>query len=160
MTSMAKDGGRKFKEAREWLEANKEKMAECRANGVLFAPVLKEAGISQSTYYRVLKARPDLARAVDKGREELCDKLKGELYRRCFKHTLVTTKTYTKRDVETGRETVYTEKTEKEVDGDIAAIQILLKNNDPNWTDNPADLEMRRRELEWKIKKDKENLGL
>jgi hypothetical protein len=51
--------------------------------------------------------------------------------------------------LETGHETQYTEIVTKEIDGDIAAINLLLKNLDKeNWSNDPANLELRRQELE------------
>jgi hypothetical protein len=50
--------------------------------------------------------------------------------------------------METGHKTQYTEITTKEIDGDIAAINLLLKNLDENWSNDPQNLALRKQELE------------
>ena len=54
-------------------------------------------------------------------------------------------------DIETGHKTQYTEITTKEVDGNIAAAHLLLKNLDKNnWKDNWDNYEFKKQELELK----------
>ena len=50
--------------------------------------------------------------------------------------------------METGHKTQYTEITTKEVDADIAAINLLLKNLDGEWSNDPQNLALRKQELE------------
>ena len=142
------------------LKENQEKIKEFVAKGMGIEAILVQLHIPLTTYYSLIKEFPELDAPRREGQTELVFKLKNELLNRCFKHTLTTTKTYKKKDVETGNETIYVEKIEKEVDGEISALQILLKNNDKDWTDNPAELRQRQKEFEWKMKKDKEDLGL
>lgn len=105
--------------------------------------------ISPSTFYKYLDEKEEFSKAYKKGTFELVCDLRGELARIAFKHTLETKKQYIKQDMETGNKTQYTEITTKEVDGDIAAINLLLKNLDSeNWSNDPANLELRRQELE------------
>ena len=154
-----KHGKSYYKDVKK-LKDNREKLNQFRAKGMPLRDMLKQLGITSANYYRIIKEYPELAEYVEDGKKELVYKLKNELINRCFKHTLTTTKTYKKKDTETGNETVFVEKVEKEVDGDIVAIQILLKNNEEGWTDNPAELELRKQEFEWKKKIDREELGL
>ncbi len=105
-------------------------------------------GVSKSTFCKYLNEQPEFADAYKKGKTELVMDLRGELARIAFKHTLETKKQYIKHDMETGNKTQYTEITTKEVDGDIAAINLLLKNLDENWSNDPQNLALRKQELE------------
>ena len=105
-------------------------------------------GIAKTTFHKYLKEQPAFANAYKKGTAELVMDLRGELARIAFKHTLETKKQYIKQDMETGNKTQYTEITTKEVDGDIAAINLLLKNLDENWSNDPQNLALRKQELE------------
>ena len=51
--------------------------------------------------------------------------------------------------MDTGAKIQYTEITTREVDGDVAAINLLLKNLDrDNWANDPQVLSLRQQELE------------
>ena len=104
--------------------------------------------VSKTTFHKYLKEKPKFADAYKKGTVELVMDLRGELARIAFKHKLETKKVYTKKDEETGNATQYVEITTKEVDGDIAAINLLLKNLDENWSNDPQNLALRKQELE------------
>jgi phenolic acid decarboxylase len=105
-------------------------------------------GVAKTTFHKYLKEKPEFADAYKKGTFELVMDLRGELARVAFKHTLETKKVYTKTDKETGNKTQYIEITTKEVDDDIAAINLLLKNLDENWSNDPQNLALRKQELE------------
>lgn len=91
----------------------------------------------------------DLKDAYKNGTTEFVFELKGELAKLATRHTLETTKVYKKKDDVTGNETTYQEKTTKEVDADIAAINLLLKNLDKeNWSNDPALLEIKKQQVE------------
>ena len=75
--------------------------------------------------------------------------LRGELARQAFKHTLETKKQYVKKDLETGHSTQYTEITSREVDDNVAAAHLLLKNLDrDNWKESWDNYEFKKQELE------------
>lgn len=105
-------------------------------------------GVSKTTFHKYLNEQPEFANAYKNGTAELVMDLRGELARIARKHTLETKKQYIKTDMETGNKTQYTEITTKEVDGDIAAINLLLKNLDENWSNDPQNLALRKQELE------------
>lgn len=104
--------------------------------------------VSKTTFHKYLNEKPEFADAYKKGTVELVMDLRGELARIAFKHSLETKKQYIKQDEVTGHRTQYTEITSKEVDGDIAAINLLLKNLDENWSNDPQNLALRKQELE------------
>lgn len=129
-----------------------EKIKEWRKVGATVENICETLDIPQSSFYEYLKKHKDLAEAYKKGTLEFCIDLRGELARIAFKHTLETSKKYIKADEKTGHMTQYTEITTKEVDGDIAAINLLLKNLDRDWANDPKMLELKQQELELRKK--------
>lgn len=131
------------------VEPHLEKIREWRKVGATVENICEVLGIGVSTWFEYEKRYPDFADAIKKGTAEFCLDLRGELAKLATKHTLETIKRYIKKDEETGNKTQYTEITTKEVDADIAAINLLLKNLDrENWSNDPQNLELRRQELE------------
>ncbi|MBO5843066.1 MAG: hypothetical protein J6R46_08710 [Clostridia bacterium] len=118
-----------------------------RKVGATVENMCEALGISTSTFYKYLDEKQEFADAYKKGTFELVMDLRGELARIAFKHTLETKKQYIKQDEVTGHKTQYTEITTREVDGDIAAINLLLKNLDDNWSNDPQNLALRKQEL-------------
>lgn len=131
------------------VEPNLDKIREWRKVGATVENICEVLGIGVSTWFDYEKRYPEFAEAIKKGTAEFCLDLRGELAKLCKKHTLETKKQYIKHDMETGNKTQYTEITTKEVDADIAAINLLLKNLDrDNWSNDPQNLELRKQELE------------
>lgn len=131
------------------VEPHLEKIREWRKVGATVENICEVLGIGVSTWFEYEKRYPDFADSIKKGTAEFCLDLRGELAKLATKHTLETKKQYIKQDAETGNKTQYTEITTKEVDADIAAINLLLKNLDrENWSNDPAHVELRRQELE------------
>lgn len=140
--------GRNSKYA-ECVKPHLRQIEEWKKVGATDDQICTQLGIGKSSFYDYAKKYPEFAEAIKKGKTALVMDLRGELARIAFKHTLETKKQYIKQDVETGHKTQYTEITTKEIDGDIAAINLLLKNLDPdNWSNDPQNLELRKQELE------------
>lgn len=139
--------GRKSK-YEEYVQPHLEQIAEWRKVGATVKNICDALGIGESTWHEYIKKYPQLAEANKKGTVEFCLDLRGELAKLAKKHTLETKKQYIKQDIETGAKTQYTEITTKEVDADIAAINLLLKNLDENWSNDPQNLRLREQELE------------
>lgn len=130
------------------VRPNLDKIREWRKLGATVEKICDVLGIGVSTWFEYEKRYPEFAYAIKKGTAEFCLDLRGELAKLCKKHTLETKKQYIKED-ENGNKAKYTEITTKEVDADIAAINLLLKNLDrENWSNDPAHVELRRQELE------------
>ena len=125
-----------------------EDIRKWRKVGATVENMCEMLGVSKTTFHKYLNEQPEFANAYKKGTAEFVLDLRGELARIAFKHTLETKKVYTKTDKETGNKTQYIEITTKEVDGDIAAINLLLKNLDENWSNDPQNLALRKQELE------------
>lgn len=123
-------------------------IAEWKRNGATDEQICEQLDVSKSVYYDAKVKYSEFSEILKNSKAMFISDLRGELARLAFKHTLSTVKVYTKND-EKGNPITYREKTEKEVDGDIAAIHLLLKNLDrDNWADNPQGLEIKKQELE------------
>lgn len=131
------------------IKPNLDKIREWRKVGATVENICDALGISRSTWFEYEKKYPEFSDTIKKGTTEFCLDLRGELAKLAKPHTLETKKQYIKQDVETGKKTQYTEITTREVDADIAAINLLLKNLDKeNWSNDPQNLELRKQELE------------
>lgn len=126
-----------------------QKIREWRKIGASVEKICEILDISTSSWAEYAKRHPDFLEAIKKGKDEFCMDLRSELAKLSKRHTLETKKQYIRHDLETGHKTQYTEITTKEVDADIAAINLLLKNLDrENWSNDPQNLELRKQELE------------
>lgn len=122
---------------------------EWRLAGATIEQICDVLDIAPSTWAEYEKKHSEFSEAIKKGKTEFCLDLRKNLAYLTRKHTLETKKQYIKHDMETGHKTQYTEITTKEVDPDIAAINLLLKNLDrENWSNDPQNLELRKQELE------------
>lgn len=130
------------------IKPNLDKIKEWRKVGATVENICDCLKVSQATFFKYLKEKKEFAEAYKKGTFEFCMDLRGELARIAFKHTLETKKVYKKKDEETGKDTTYQEIITKEVDGDIAAINLLLKNLDKDWANDPKMLDLKEREFE------------
>lgn len=126
-----------------------EDIRKWRKIGATIETICDVLDIAPSTWHEYEKKYPEFSEAIKKGKEEFCLDLRGELAKLAKRHTLETKKQYIKQDMETGHKTQYTEITTREVDADIAAINLLLKNLDrDNWSNDPQNLALRKQELE------------
>lgn len=132
----------------ECVKPHLEQIREWRKVGATIENICDTLNIARSTWSVYEKKYPEFSDAIKKGKTEFCLDLRGELAKLAKKHTLETKKQYIKQDVETGQKTQYTEITTREVDADIAAINLLLKNLDENWSNDPQNLALRKQELE------------
>lgn len=132
----------------EYIKPHLNQIREWKKTGATDEKIAAALCVALSSYSEYKKKYPELAEANKSGVANLVMDLRGELAKNAFRHKLETKKVYQKKDVATGKLTQYTEITTKEVDGDIAAINLLLKNLDRDWSNDPQNLELRRQELE------------
>lgn len=131
------------------IKPHLKQIAEWKRNGATDEQVCEQLGVSKSVFYAAKTKYPEFSEALKNSRAAFVAELRGELAKLAFKHTLKTKKVYTK--TEGGNAVTYQEVTEKEVDGDIAAIHLLLKNLDrDNWAENPQAMDIKKQELELK----------
>lgn len=131
----------------ERVKPHLKQIKEWKKVGATDKQIINELGVSQAAWSNYLLKHEELKEAVKTGRTHLVMNLRGELARIAFKHTVETKKQYITED-EDGHKRKHTEITTKELDGDVAAINLLLKNLDEEWSNDPANLELRRQELE------------
>lgn len=131
------------------IKPHLKQIAEWKKNGATDQQICEQLGVSMSVFYAAKAKYPEFSEIMKNTRAAFIADLRGELARLAFKHTLKTKKVYTK--TENGNAVTYQEVTEKEIDGDIAAIHLLLKNLDrENWAENPQAIDIKKQELELK----------
>lgn len=128
---------------------NLDQIREWKKLGATDEQICGQLKISKSSWYKHLSENKEFSEAIKSGVRVFVMDLKGELARQAVKHTLETKKSYVKVDPETGKKTQYTEITSKEVDGNVAAAHLLLKNLDrENWKDDWDKFDFKQQELE------------
>lgn len=128
---------------------NLTKIKQWKRNGATDSQICKALDIHESSWYKYLSENKELAEDIKNARQSLALDLRGELARQAMKHTLETKKQYIKHDLVTGHKTQYTEITTKEVDGNVAAAHLLLKNIDgEHWKESWDAYEFKKQELE------------
>lgn len=110
--------------------------------------IAKTLGISYSAFRKYKGLYPELQEALKKGRRQLAMELYSVLIKRAKGYKYSEKKQYYK-----DGKLVAEEVTEKYLPPDVAALNLALKNFDPeNWANDPQALDLRRRELELREK--------
>ena len=103
-------------------------------------------GVSLSTFMHYKSTKPEFSDVLKKGRQNLVAKLSGVLIERACGFQYEETKTYVDEDGNERKEI-----TRKQALPDVAALNLLLKNYDKNnWSNDPQELELKKRERELK----------
>lgn len=114
--------------------------------------IANNLGISTTTFYKYKAENPEFSELLKKGRLELVLQLRGALVKKAlggfeYSETRKTTKN------EGGEETTVTETITKVALPDVAALNLCLKNYDPeNWANDPQLLKIKKEELKLKQK--------
>lgn len=131
------------------VRENLDQIIHWKKLGITDEQIYRQLGISRSSWYKYIDEHEDISEAIKRGREVFVIELKNELARQAKPHTLETKKQYIRLDTVTGHKIQYTEITTKEVDGNIGAIHLLLKNIDrENWSNDWQSHELKKQELE------------
>lgn len=131
------------------IEKNLAWIKKWKSLGATDAQICEKLKIHPATFYKYLKEKSDFAEALKEGKDDLIIDLKDNLATLARKHTLETKKTYIKKDIETGQTTQYTEITTREVDGNVSAIHLLLKNLDKDgWKEDWDNYALKQQEME------------
>ena len=108
--------------------------------------IARKLGIAYSSWCLYKNDYSELSETIKKGRQSLVVELKSTLIERA-KGFQYTEKKVIKEGGEVVREEIYT----KSSLPDVAALNLLLKNYDAeNWSNDPAVLNLRKKELELK----------
>ena len=104
-------------------------------------------GIAVSTWEKYKKNHAELQEVLRKGKQQLVSDLKAALKKKAKGYTYEETKTII-RD-EGGKKITTIEKYKKYAHPDTGAIHLLLKNLDPEWTnDDQKTIDLKREQLE------------
>jgi hypothetical protein len=118
--------------------------------GVEEREIARMLGISVQSLNVYKKQHSELSESLKKGRQHLVIELKNKLVERALGQSVTeTTKQYVVL-AKDGSKNTHVEKHVTKHPPDVAALQILLKNWDRGWSDKPAELDIKRAELELK----------
>lgn len=113
---------------------------------------VERLGIAVSTFENYKKKYPELREALKKGRQHLVGELKASLKKKAKGFYYEETKTSIRE--EGGKRVQVIEKYKKYAQPDTGAIHLLLKNLDPEWTnDDRTTIDLKREQLELAKKK-------
>ena len=127
-----------------------EQIKQWKRQGVTDAQICKELNVSVSVFCDAKNKYSEFSEVLKESTARFCADLRGEMARLAFKHELKTTKIYTTTEAD-GSTKTHKEVTVKEVDGNVTAQHLLLKNMDrENWADNPQDLALKKEQNELK----------
>ena len=120
-------------------------------SGATEEQICKNLGISQQTFYKYKQENTEFSEFLIKGRQNLVEQLRGALIKKALGFDYNESNVITK--VVDGQEQTTTEITTKAALPDVAALNLCLKNYDPeNWANDPQALKLKEKELELKQK--------
>lgn len=127
----------RFSDIKEWLE-----------NGATEKQIADNLGVSYSTFNKYKAENSDFSEFLKNGRKSLVLKLRGALVKKAMGFEYTETKKYSKRDPD-GNVSQYVEETTKTALPDVAALNLCLKNYDPeDWANDPQALRLKEKELD------------
>ena len=133
----------KKKTYEEWCLPHLSKIEEWAKFGETEETMQRRIGVSHVIWNRWKKEHLSFRSVLKKGRQDLCSELKSTLTRLALGYTYEETQTIE----EVGKVTKIVT-TEKVKPPSEAAISMLLKNFDKDWTDNPQEIKIKRERLE------------
>lgn len=108
---------------------------------------VERLGIAVSTFEKYKREHPELKEVLKKGRQQLVADLKASLKKKAKGFTYEETKTTIRE--EGNKRVQIIEKYKKYAPPDTGAIHLLLKNLDPEWTnDDKTTVDLKREQLE------------
>ena len=117
------------------------------------AQIAETLGVGYSSFRKYKKQYPALNDSLKKGRRDLVIELRSALIRRAKGFEVTEIKTVHEEGC-----LVRYEKSTKYYPPDVAALNLALKNYDPdNWANDPQALRLREKELELQAKKLEQN---
>ncbi|MDR2957020.1 MAG: hypothetical protein LBU61_02410 [Coriobacteriales bacterium] len=122
-----------------------DRVREWASSGGTDKEIMAALDISSSSFYDYALRYPEFSDALKGGRQKAIMSLKAALFKRAYGFTYIETKTTTSESGERVEEFI------KYQPPDPAACNLLLKNWDKfNWSENPANLDLKREELEFR----------
>lgn len=129
----------RFSDISEWLN-----------NGATEKQIADNLGVAYSTFNKYKAEKTEFAEFLKNGRKSLVLQLRGALVKKALGFSYVETKTVKTKD-ENGENIERIETTVKTALPDVAALNLCLKNYDPDeWANDPQALKLKEKELELK----------
>ena len=129
----------RFDEIKKWLE-----------EGATEQQIYENLGVSKTTFYKYKEEKSEFAELLKKGRINLVVQLRGALVKKALGGYTYTTKK-TVMNTDGNGKNVTIETNEHYAEPDVAALNLCLKNYDPdNWANDPQMMKLKREELELK----------
>lgn len=126
----------RFDEITHWLRS-----------GATEKQIYENLGITKDTFYRYKRNYKEFYDLLKNGRQALVMQLRNTLIKKAMGFEYTEVKQYARE--ENGNKVTYVEKTTKTALPDVAALNLCLKNYDPdNWANDPQALKMKEKELE------------
>ena len=126
----------RFEEITEWLR-----------NGATEKQIAANLGITQDTFYKYKSSKTEFSELIKKGRESLVIQLRSALVKKALGYTYTETKKITR--IDDGKLIQSIEETTKTAHPDVAALNLCLKNYDPDdWANDPQLLKLKEKELD------------
>lgn len=127
----------RFSDILEWLK-----------NGATEKQIADNLGVAYSTFNKYKAENADFSEFLKNGRKTLVLQLRGALVKKALGFEYTEIKKYSKRDQD-GNVSQYVEETTKTALPDVAALNLCLKNYDPDdWANDPQALRLKEKELE------------
>lgn len=125
----------RFSDISEWLK-----------NGATERQIANNLGVSYSTFNKYKAEKTEFAEFLKNGRKSLVIQLRGALVKKALGFSYKETK-----KIIVGGEVERVEETVKTALPDVAALNLCLKNYDPDeWANDPQALKLKEKELELK----------
>ena len=129
----------RFSEISKWLE-----------NGATEKQIYENLGISRNAFYKYKKDKKEFYELLKNGRKNLVVELRGALVKKALGFKYIERKTVAGKDAN-GETVERTEIYERAALPDVAALNLCLKNYDPDeWANDPQMLRIKEKELELK----------
>lgn len=129
----------RFSDISEWLK-----------NGATEKQIADNLGVAYSTFNKYKAEKTEFAEFLKNGRKSLVIQLRGALVKKALGFSYVEAKTVKTKD-ENGENIERIETTVKTALPDVAALNLCLKNYDPDeWANDPQALKLKEKELELK----------
>ena len=129
----------RFSEISKWLES-----------GATEKQIYENLGVSRNAFYKYKKDKKEFGELLKNGRKSLVLQLRGVLVKKALGFKYIERKTITGKDAN-GETVERTETYERAALPDVAALNLCLKNYDPDeWANDPQMLRIKEKELELK----------
>lgn len=131
------------------IEPNLENIKKWYEEGSLESDIIKNLGISSSSYYKYKAEKTELTEIVSNARELQCEAIQNALYKRAIGFHETDTKTYWRKPRgadDSKAEFIYKEDNKKYYPPDVSAGLLLLKHWDKKqqWTNDPSSYELKK----------------